>query len=337
MLKLCRKLMLISLVIIIPTIFSFVATTFFHEYFANGEYAIVDVQNEYEKNDHTYNRVLIMGDSVAQSSYIPKDLSNDVYNLSLGGETPVDGYFRLAEYLENHEAPEYLFCSYNPSEFSTPRFIWKGIISSTGIPLDMAMKIMEDAKNYEDSELNRDHSKLQALACHYGVYPDSVVANIKALFYNIFQGSCYERYVEQRDWVIEHRGQWPYYTKGGKNDDVRKLPMLKDGSFYAADMMETYMKRIISLCEEKGIAFIYETVPFNESSYNHVDPIYKESYAAFWRNISKEYPNATLNGDICFYSDIYFSDNCHLNLDGADKFTKHIREKYSDIFEEAQL
>ena len=78
------------------------------------EYAMYKQQKDYISKNHDTNRVLILGDSRAKASFMPDVLGEDVYNISLGGISPVESYYMLKEYLENHDAPEYLILAYAP-------------------------------------------------------------------------------------------------------------------------------------------------------------------------------------------------------------------------------
>ena len=64
----------------------------FPMWYMDGEYAMYKQQKDYITGNGEYNRVLIMGDSRTKAGFIPDELSNDCYNLALGGTTPIEGY-----------------------------------------------------------------------------------------------------------------------------------------------------------------------------------------------------------------------------------------------------
>ena len=57
----------------------------FPMWYMDGEYAMYKQQKDYITGNGEYNRVLIMGDSRTKAGFIPDELSNDCYNLALGG------------------------------------------------------------------------------------------------------------------------------------------------------------------------------------------------------------------------------------------------------------
>ena len=58
--------------------------------------------------------IIILGDSSGKAGIIPDRLGEDVYNVAVGGFSPVEQYFYLKKYLQNGEAPEYIILTYTP-------------------------------------------------------------------------------------------------------------------------------------------------------------------------------------------------------------------------------
>ena len=312
---------------------SSILLNFFAEYFTIGIYGVLDTQRNFAENDCSYNRVLIIGDSIAQSAYFPCDLSADTYNLGIGNATPVDGYYRLCEYLENHPRPEFIFCSYSPSELIQQNGFWSTTMYERGITLKQALAIVTDAKNFSpDSGILRDNMQLQVLAYQYGFHIDSVKLVLNGILKNATQETCYENYCNQREWVSANRGHWKHYMAGGSGSDVYGVV---SGVFTVSQMGDCYMRKIIDLCSAQGIDLIIEIVPINESSYKTVSPEFKESYELYWGNLSSNYPDITISSEMKFYEDSFFCDSLHFNMEGTKRFSNYIREKYSYIFEEA--
>ena len=83
---------------------------------------------------------------------------------------------------------------------------------------------------------------------------------------------------------------------------VERRPTGDDGiSFPVTDMADAYLRKIIELCQENDICLIYETIPFNQSTYENTNPRYIESYRDYWEGIASEYTNIIVNSDISFY------------------------------------
>lgn len=318
-------------------ILSPIVIRFFPEHFITiGIYGLLDTQREYAMDDHTDNRILIIGDSLAQVSYLPSALSSDTYNYGIGNESLIDGYYRLLEYLENHEKPEYIFCSYNPTEFGKQNSFWDTAMYQHGLSADVIKKVIQDIEKYDlDSGLERKNMCLQAMAYYYGFHPNSVILCLKGIYKDIFMDeSCYERYITQREWVTEHKGHWKHYMEGGAGDDINGVASSQVEKFKVTDVADRYLRKILDLCVKEGIQVFIETIPFNRSSYLKMNSAYQSSYEEYWDMIRTDYSEGgvTVNSHITYYDDRYFADSIHFNLDGTNKFSKYIRKKYSDIF-----
>ena len=326
---------ILKLLIVLGTpvfLFSSIALNFFPEHFTIGIYGLLDTQRNYLQNDHTSNRVLIIGDSIAQSAYLPEILSDDTYNLGIGNETPVDGYYRLTEYLENHPKPDYILCSYNPIELVKQDAFWTTTMYERGITFEQAKAIVQDARHFNaDSGIIRDHMLLQAWAYQYGFHIDSAKMVLKGIAKNATDETCYENYRNQCEWVTAHKGHWKHYMSGGSGTDINGNVA---NPFAVTEMGDCYMRKIIDLCQENDITIIMETVPINHSSFAAMIPEYRNGYESYCRTLAQDYPDLIINGQIAYYDDACFCDSLHFNADGTEKFSYAIREKYSYIFEE---
>ena len=59
--------------------------------------------------------IIVIGDSRAMAGLAPKLIDpNSVYNLSIGGGTPISGYYTLKKMLEKQKTPKTIILSYAP-------------------------------------------------------------------------------------------------------------------------------------------------------------------------------------------------------------------------------
>ena len=124
----------------------------FPMWYMDGEYAMYKQQKDYITGNGEYNRVLIMGDSRTKAGFIPDELSNDCYNLALGGTTPIEGYYALKEYLEYHPAPEYVVMAYAPMHYMDVDALWTRNIYFHVMNPEDAGELFLIAAEYEDCE-----------------------------------------------------------------------------------------------------------------------------------------------------------------------------------------
>ena len=202
--------------------------------------------------------------------------------------------------------------------------------------LDMASEIISDAKNYDaDAGIYRKDWRTQLLMDHFGLSPAVITLTGKGLIHNLFDGNCYDSNQETYDWIVTHNGHWKHYMAGGSGSDVHKAIANKNcTSFPVTEMADAYMKKTAALCEKLGIQLIYETIPFNKSTYVRTDPRFFTSYSAYWDQFQEEFPDVIVNSEVACYDDKYFGDEFHFNSEGTEKYTQYIREKYDYIFDE---
>ena len=93
--------------------------------YAGSDYVGAIWINDFTQTEQTkYYSTLIIGDSTANSAYLPEVLSDDTVNLALAGSSPVDGYYTLENYLKNNKAPKDIFVSYMDYHLDDDAFTW---------------------------------------------------------------------------------------------------------------------------------------------------------------------------------------------------------------------
>jgi lysophospholipase L1-like esterase len=62
------------------------------------------------------------------------------------------------------------------------------------------------------------------------------------------------------------------------------------------------------------------------------DKGYFADYKSFLKSLHDKYPATVINYEIPLYEARFFRDDGHLNIKGAKKFTRELKEKYPQIF-----
>ena len=96
----------------------------FQDYYMDDEYAMYHAQRDYLLENQDHNDVIILGDSRTKAGLMPELLSDSTYNLALGGASPIEGYYSLREYLDNHPAPGTLILCYAPMHYMDVDTLW---------------------------------------------------------------------------------------------------------------------------------------------------------------------------------------------------------------------
>lgn len=327
-----KKMVLKLFVLIVPFYFLVsVSLYFFPMRFMDGEYAWYENNRQYALQSDEYNKILITGDSTGKSAWIPLDFSQDTYNYALGGTTPIEEYYFLREYLQHHPAPEYLFYTTSAAHFKRADTLWDRSVYFHRMDINDVhdfLQTLEASGDYSAIKGNNSESDLMLYATYSPLkYSTAFVMGL------LFRGR-YEENNEKMTSVKADKG----YNQFGKAEYCNDTNYYVDyDSFQESEIIDYYFRKMIELCEENDIHFIFQNPPLNVASFNGLNDQFVSDYKAYLSGIQKDYPDIDVDLELYCYDGSYFGDKTHLNERGAKLFTSKMREKYNYIFEEAQL
>ena len=292
--------------------------------FMDGDYAMYlqTYQKVHWGGDY---RVLILGDSSGKAGLIPTVLGDDVYNLAVGGFSPIEQYYYLSKYLEKSEPPECIILTYTPYHLMYAPNLWDRAMYFHCFDLGDLKDIYAVIDDYEDVEyVKKEDYQWEVL--EYSCY--SPIKYSSAFVGGLVSGRRYKRNVEWYDFLTEHDG----FSSFGEGDPHGLNYEVDYDHFHCSDLCEYYLKDMLELCYEKGTTVIYETPPMNESSYNQMSQDFIYEYEDFLRGINREYENLIVNEEWAFWEDNNFKDGRHLTMEGAEQYSNMIYNKYKNLF-----
>lgn len=297
----------------------------FPEYYMDDEYAMYKHQKDYVKEHKEYNRVLILGDSRAKAGFVPAMLSEDCYNLALGGATPIEGYYSLKEYLENHPSPDVVIISYAPMHYMDVDTLWTRSIYFHTLDTEDFLEIVTIAKKAEGNE----HILLPNYPAEYMMYklylPNKYATALKKSGFFFRHEQTKAKY-EQME---AQRGQ-SYYGMAESSDSFNGEAKVTD--FQENDVITYYLKQIFSLCEANNIQVIVKNMPMNEASYNILTEDFKNHYEEYMTTLENGFPKVTFQTALTCYKNDYFGDADHLNEKGTKQFTENMKAENPNLF-----
>lgn len=298
----------------------------FPMYYMDGEYAMYRQQKDYVTGNGEDNRVLIIGDSRAKAGFIPDELSDDCYNLALGGTTPIEGYYTLKQYLKHHPAPEYVIIAYASKYLITEEHFWTRTVYFHTMDIADIREIFEIATGHQDnSDILSDHYKLE-YAMYWYYMPNKYCTALK----NAGFIGRYEFNVYKYEQMKSERGHNYFGTANGNagtNIEVRTYD-----DFNSSDVITLYMQKLIDLCEDNHIKVVVEQLPINETSGARMQNAFKEHYYDYMLALANANPDVELHGDFKIYPNEYFGDTSHLNQTGATVWCEEMKKRYPEIF-----
>ena len=298
----------------------------FPMWYMDGEYAMYRQQKDYIRENGDGSRVVIIGDSRAKAGFIPDELSDDCYNLALGGTTPIEGYYTLKEYLEHHPAPEYVVVAYAPKHWIVADNFWTRTVYFHMMERADIQEVFETAETYQDNkDILIDNYKLEYIMYQFYMPNKYCTALKNAGFIGRYEFNEYK--YEQ---MILERGHNYFGTanvSSGVNVEVKSYD-----DFDSSDVITFYMQKLIELCEKNSIRMVVEQLPINETSGTRMKNDFQKHYCDYMLALANANPNVEFHSNFRIYPNEYFGDPSHLNEAGAMAWCEEMKACYPDIF-----
>ena len=328
--KVLGRLLMKSIVLAIPFFILFIVVLVSFNTapmrFFDGEYSWYQENQDLAISHNDY-RVLICGDSQAKAAWVPASLTEDTYNYALGGVSPIEEYYCLQDYFENHELPEYVIYTQGLTHFLESDSFWSRSVYFHRLNKEQVTDILAAKKSINDKDdILGDKNQLDVLL-YYSYSP---------IYYSsaFLKGLLFDRQGENEvkyDDAVSARGHILFGEGGG---EIKPAGIAKLTSFFCNELIDSYLNKIIQLCKDRGVKFVYQSAPVSEITYESIDKAVLAQYDAYMDELRTKYPGVVINSDLLVYTNGLFSDSVHLNTDGADKYSREMYDKYSYIFEE---
>lgn len=264
-------------------------------------------------------KVLILGDSLANCSYIPNFLSGDSANISVIGSTPLLQYHILRRFLEHNPPPESCYISFADHILHTD---WDFLnpASAQFFSLSEVREAMAEGKKYGK---------------RFKAVPDYPVWEFYCLSPRVYQlsvtrGLLSGRKESNRDRLRHadmHAGAYmqPVTVSFGTYEAIQD-------SFSIAPVNEAYYRKILDLCASRGIRVRIIKLP-PHPSIQYTDQ-YRKEFTDYYTKLKEDYPGITVAwfehglAEDCFVDTIG-----HMNLKGACLFSKMLARFYPGDFD----
>lgn len=330
--------------------------------FFDAEYGWYRQHQEYAEGQDEPCRVMIMGDSAAKVACRPALLSDDTYNFSLQGATPIEEYYSLRTYLENHDAPQYLICMNSPWYFVSDQYFWNRYVYFHLLDGGELRDIGEQLRQTGDySALGVSSSgEFRKEAVLYSIYAPQKYSTVflKNLFLNLFGNGHREAYEVNYKYVAANRGQ-SQYSAGQDNDgavvstdkdtalsrefidsyyrdQVEQLFVGQD-TFSPSELIDRYFRALIQLCLDNDIRFIFQSPPQNAGSKDGIASEWIAGFEEYMNGIQSDYPEIRMDAAVEWRESEDFSDGFHFNQKGTERYCAGLREKYSYVFSNEEV
>ena len=278
-------------------------------------------QRDYLYKDDNKSEVIILGDSSLKAAIRPELLCSNAYNLNLPGATPLEMYYSLETYLQHHPKPQAViicFAFYHYAEmdryqmwtFYNHYLTWQQELESQfiifnyddvpfldRIPIlwqDLQYRLRLPTKYYQTAFESRFKREKE----------------FKKNYKRLSDAKGHSLYGDDPNWK-EHFGPHP----------LLEIPYKKRPS------LDLYMKKLLYLCKDNNIPVHVLQPPLHSWYYNLLqDRGYLKDFFNYFDELSEE-TGVIFDKEILIYDLDLFDDSIHLNEQGAEIYTKKIKEK----------
>jgi hypothetical protein len=268
--------------------------------------------------------VVILGDSTANAAFLPNILGENVVNLALGGTTPVENYHIFERYLERNKKPCVCYIAYADMHMSKIDNFYTRVLYSHILTLPQQMEIFSQAKRFDEKDILVDGWMEKCLALNLSLPAPYQPALQKSSFADRLE---HNRHLYHNAEI--HLGSY-ISRENGENRDM--APYTKE-EFIVSDMCAWYHERLIDFCVREGIQVRLVKLPVSPPV--DYSPEYIREVAAFGSSLRETYPGTTVDWFRDGFDQSDFGDWHHMNLVGAVRFSRLMREAYPEDFSDA--
>jgi hypothetical protein len=274
--------------------------------------------------------VIILGDSRAAADILPRRLPFRAKNLAVGGGETVEAYTALTRALACPAPPRRVIISFVPSHFVHADLFWGRSVRYGFFDAADIAGLREASRQIgDDSIYQAGHTDGVPAVVRDWLY----LTRFPSLYFaSLAHGGGFLRWSRNHlilDETLRERGHYYFGTEAGSDvvaveghmDDFQPLPIL-----------DHYFGKMLSLLEERGIEADFIAMPMNEATWLQVRPNVREKFAAYLAQYERRYKRFHVSLDIMpHWPDRLFGDQfCHLNTEGAERFSAELAQRLQD-------
>lgn len=275
-------------------------------------------------------RVLVLGDSVSKCSWQPSLLSPDTYNYALGGGSVFEEYYYLEQYLDHHEAPEYLIYTSIPSHLTSASTIWTRSIYFHRLDAGQFARMFRTLAGYGAVETILAKTPDVALWDEFCYLTFSPLKYRDAFLRGLESDERLQLNEERFEQVRGDRG-WCLFGRSPDTPEPNK-GVAGPKEFSPSACARHYLEAIVELCEQHDITFIFQSPWVNEATRAGIEPSFESAWEEYFSTLKAEHPSVIINAAFEGHPNDCFGDVAHLNAHGSVEFCAAMRERYPYVF-----
>jgi len=273
--------------------------------YMNREFPMWQYVKAVMKGDSSDYNLIILGDSRSKAGLKPDHIDDEFFksvNLSVGGGTPIEGFYILKNYISKNIIPKYLVISFSPNHLSHIDSFWDRTVKFNFLSYKNLNEVVDFSRKNEGCDgLIGCEKKIYK----YFLYPQKY-------FKEVYFGLSKRNWLinqETFDYAVSTRGHAIFGTS--KFSDGKNVESNINYKFEPTFTINHYFIETIKLAKENNMQIFYYTMPFNKSSFQKTSNLNKLLYDNYLSSICLKYQIKCLN-KLYFLPNTAFGDPHHL-------------------------
>lgn len=295
----------------------------------DDEYSLWKYQKNYVFKSNEYNELVVLGDSVPRGAFRPNKIPEiSSINLSLGGATPIEMYYTLEHYLDNHDTPRAVILMCGPGHYTKADFYQYRTLYFHYLSLKEVYEVRQYAKQLDESGYLYNSDTDAKTLGYYLRLPEYYLPAV-------INSKVFGRYGENKalyKQVELGRGVTPKEEYEG---EIATHYLNYYGYYIPDQVIAIYLEKIVDICRKNDIGLVIEQTPLPETSVDAMDDMIKDGYLSFFSELQGKYPDVYVNTELMAWPDAEFDyDGCHMDNSGAERLTDYVVLKYKELYSE---
>jgi hypothetical protein len=263
---------------------------------------------------------VVLGDSRAQSAFVPERFSRTSTNLAFGAATPLEVYLVFKRLVPCLTDGQHVLVSIAPIEFQKiSPFLWENGVRYGFFSLGDIRELAAGASIVHDETLSHVETRFGTGLTRdliYGSRFPSIYFNNLVNARVILRGEINQQLLDR---ATNRRGFLPFGDRGGATSPVDEA---RFQHFKPLPVDDLFFRKMIGLAAQKRVVLDFIAAPVSELSLRSIAQSYQADFATYMALLDPTHATFRVIGPL-FYSfpDFLFADSYHLKEAGADSFT----------------
>lgn len=299
-------------------------------YFGQIVYMYIEYPQYYEQKQKTLQSnnadIVVIGNSRGKAGFIPDEFKGySSINLSVGGSTPIIGYYTLKRYFQHNKPPKLVILSYSADYFMDPaEFFWQGAVKTKFLDFNEIFEILKEARELNDCKPFKNSGGGCSDFDVYKYFLDlrNFGAELSAVDITLRR---YRANVKMLKELEESRGHLYYGRANGAYGNFSEVSFKE---FKISPTVSHYLHAISTLAKQYNVKVVSYVMPYNETSSININNTFLQQYTHFYDTMQKEYGILSLNKPYSMPNED-FGDGSHLYA-GAKEATHEIYNRLKE-------